>query len=66
MWITIVTSFENHDDVIAGHPDCTGETGLPGTTLLTVRHLNHISTPINGNGSEWKELIAKAEAETAL
>jgi hypothetical protein len=38
----------NHDDLIA---------------RLTIGELIHISPPVNGNGSVWKELVAKAETE---
>jgi hypothetical protein len=66
-WSAIITPFErNHDDLIAGHPDCIEEIELLRTALLTIGQLIHISPPVNGNGAMWKELIATAEAERTV
>jgi hypothetical protein len=66
-WGEILTSFNNnHDDLIASHPDCTEELGLTRTVLLTRGQRIHISLAVNGNCAVWKELVAKAETERTL
>jgi hypothetical protein len=66
-WRDILNCFENkRDELIAGHPDCQEEIGLVRTAIIKIGQLIHTSTPINGNGAVWNELVTKAEAERTV
>jgi hypothetical protein len=66
-WAAIISSFEGkHDELLAGHPDCSEELALLRTGLQTIGQLIRVSPPANGNGGLWKELVARAEAERAV
>jgi hypothetical protein len=68
-WSAIVTSFEkNHDDLIAGHPDCTEGRELLRTALLTIEQLIHISPPRKRKrrGVEGTDGQSEGREESAL
>jgi hypothetical protein len=66
-WAEIISSFERkHDELLAGHQDCSEELALLRTGLQTLGQHIRISPPANGNGGLWKELIARAETERAV
>jgi hypothetical protein len=66
-WGAIVSSFDrNYDTLIARHPDCAEDIALLRTALNTIGQLVHISPTVIGNGSVWKGLTAKVEAERAV
>jgi hypothetical protein len=52
--------------VLASHPDCKEELGMIHAALITIRRLVHTSPSINGNGTVWKDLVIKAEAERSV
>jgi hypothetical protein len=66
-WAKIISSFEGkHNNLLEAHPDCSEELALLRTGLQTIGQLIHISPPANGNSREWKELVARAEAERVV
>jgi hypothetical protein len=66
-WDEIISSFERkHDELLAGHPDCSEELALLKTVLHMIGQLIRISPPVNGNGGLWIELVARVETERAV
>jgi hypothetical protein len=66
-WAEILASFERqHEDFLASHTDCKKDLGLIHAALITIRQLLHASPCNNENGTAWKDLVIKADAERAV
>lgn len=66
-WGEILASFErNLCDLIAKHPTCIEEIKLIQAGLITIGQLINDSPRGNGNGTAWREITTRAEAERAV
>jgi hypothetical protein len=66
-WAEILASFErNLNDLTAKHPDCNEEIRLIQSGLITIGQLIHVSPRVNGNGTAWKDIKTRAEAERTV
>jgi hypothetical protein len=60
-------SFEGqHDSLLKNHSDAAQEIKIIHTTLIKIRQLVQMSPQINGNGSAWRYLADRAEAERSV
>jgi hypothetical protein len=63
----IISFFDGkHNDLLEAHLECSEEGARIRIGLQTIGELIHISPPENGNSREWKELVARAEAERVV
>jgi hypothetical protein len=66
-WRDILASFErNLGGLVAQNPTCVEEIKLIQAGLITIGQLINDSPRENGNGTAWKEVITRAEAERAV
>jgi hypothetical protein len=66
-WAEILPSFErNLGDLASKHPTCIEDIKLIQAGLITVGQLINDSPRGNGNGTAWKEITTRAEAERAV
>jgi hypothetical protein len=66
-WAMILSSYEkNMDDLSNKSPDCIEQIRLIHAGLVTIGQLIHDSSPVNGDGNTWKQIISKAEDERSI
>jgi hypothetical protein len=64
LWKEVLASFaRQQEELIADHPDAKEEIELVHTALVTIGQLVQTPPRVIGNGSVWKQLADRAEAE---
>jgi hypothetical protein len=60
----VVPSFDDrYEKLIADHPDVKKEMDLVQTSIVQIGQLVQNSLKVNGNGTKWKQLADRAEAD---